>query len=281
MRGSPLALVTASFLASTIPAVAQEIGTIPAAPRDTFAARWEVAVDEYDTAPDVFAVRCPGGGGFTKSVWGTDEYTDDSGVCVAAVHAGIIDANGGVAIVQRRPGRDAYRGSQRHGVTSRDYGAWPRSFRFVRVGATGTGARPADVGSLDGIIRAFYDVVSGPAGTPRQWDRDATLYHPGATFTIAHEDGPPQTMSPSQWSEEVDEWLVTSGFTEREIHRVTREFGRMAHVWSTYEWQTADGRTGRGINSIHLWNDGGRWWITHATWEDERPDNPIAAEFLP
>jgi hypothetical protein len=41
----------------------------------------------------------------------------------------------------------------------------------------------ADVESIDGMITAFYDVISGASGEPRQWDRDATLYPPNIQFT--------------------------------------------------------------------------------------------------
>jgi hypothetical protein len=145
--------------------------------------------------------------------------------------------------------------------------------------------RPADVATIDGIVAAFYDVISGPVGHPRDWDRDATLYLEPMTFTIAGLDsaGKPvaRTISKQQFVDESDAFLVESGFTEREIHRETRRFGNIAHVWSTYEWSTADGRTGRGINGIDLFHDGERWWITHATWEPEREGNPIPAEYLP
>src|SRR6478736_4152545 len=42
--------------------------------------------------------------------------------------------------------------------------------------------RPDDVSTLDGIIAAYYDVISGPAGQPRQWSRDRTLYIPEIRF---------------------------------------------------------------------------------------------------
>ena len=35
--------------------------------------------------------------------------------------------------------------------------------------------RPEDVASIDGMMLAFYEVISGPAGTPRQWARDLRL----------------------------------------------------------------------------------------------------------
>jgi hypothetical protein len=145
---------------------------------------------------------------------------------------------------------------------------------------------PADVESIDGIVHAFYAVISGPAGQPRDWGRDATLYLEPVTFTIAGVDpdtGEPvaRTISKQEYIDQTDAWLVENGFTEREIHRETRRFGNIAHVWSTYEWTSGDGGTGRGINGIDLFHDGSRWWITHAMWEPEREDNPIPAEYLP
>jgi hypothetical protein len=147
-------------------------------------------------------------------------------------------------------------------------------------------ARAQDVETIDGIVAAFYEVISGPPGQPRDWGRDATLYLEPIFFTIARVD--PQTGTPTartipnqQFVDESDAWLVESGFVEREIHRETRRFGNVAQVWSTYEWTTQDGSTGRGINGIHLYHDGSRWWITHATWDSEREDNPIPAEYLP
>lgn len=147
-------------------------------------------------------------------------------------------------------------------------------------------ALPGDVESIDGIVSAFYEVISGPVGQPRDWGRDATLYLEPMSFTIANVDdetGKPvaRTISKQQYVDETDAWLTQSGFTEREIHRETRRFGNIAHVWSTYEWSTADGRTGRGINGIDLFHDGTRWWITHATWDSERESSPIPAEYLP
>jgi hypothetical protein len=68
---------------------------------------------------------CPSTGGY---IWGTDIYTDDSTVCTAAVHAGVIPATGGAITVKVAPGRSSYTGSSRNGITSASYGAWPGSF---------------------------------------------------------------------------------------------------------------------------------------------------------
>ena len=142
----------------------------------------------------------------------------------------------------------------------------------------------ADVETIDGIVTAFYDVISGDTGVPRQWARDATLYLDGIQFTpVRMRNGRPSArLTPKQaFIDAVDAFVVDNGFVEEEIHRVTRAFGYVADVASTYAWRTADGQTGRGINFIHLFHDGDRWWISHATWDSERDDNPIPPEFLP
>jgi len=146
-------------------------------------------------------------------------------------------------------------------------------------------ARPADVATIDGMIQAFYDVISGPAGQPREWSRDRTLYIPGVKFVaMSVKDGAPvaQVMSHQQFVEDSDPWMVGQGFFEKEIHRVTRRFGNIVHVFSTYAFRrTADGPVlGRGVNSIELFWDGTRWWIAAAIWDGERPDNPIPAALL-
>ncbi|MEM8559713.1 MAG: LCCL domain-containing protein [Bacteroidota bacterium] len=74
---------------------------------------------------------CPEGGAFS-TVWGTDLYTDDSSVCTAAVHAGVITQDaGGSVVIELRPGADSYDGSTRNGVTTRDWGNWGNSFVVI------------------------------------------------------------------------------------------------------------------------------------------------------
>jgi hypothetical protein len=70
------------------------------------------------------------------TVWGTDVYSDDSSICRAARHAGVIGAEGGPVQVRPAPGRGQYRGTARNGVTTRDWQPHhPRSFTVARPGA--------------------------------------------------------------------------------------------------------------------------------------------------
>ncbi len=148
--------------------------------------------------------------------------------------------------------------------------------------------RPEDVSTIDGMIKAYYEVVSGPAGQPRQWDRDATLYIPNVRFVIVSEDGTGKTTAESMTHQEfVDISEASIGgkaFYEHEIHRITQRAGNIAHVFSTAERSSSpDGKVeGRGIDSIELFWDGKRWWITGANlWDLNTTKHPLPAEFLP
>ena len=147
--------------------------------------------------------------------------------------------------------------------------------------------RVEDVSTIDGIMKAFYDVISGPAGQPRQWSRDRTLYIADIRFVAMSEDKAgkpvPHIVSHQQFVDASNSILLKEGFYESEIHRVTEKFGNIAHVFSTYESRLkADGPIiARGINSVELFYDGKRWWIASNIWDDERPDNPLPAQYLP
>ena len=76
-------------------------------------------------------VICPPGGS-AAPVWGTETYTDDSSICAAAVHAGVITfANGGKVTLQPGGARRSYTGSVRRGVTSGEFGAYESSFELA------------------------------------------------------------------------------------------------------------------------------------------------------
>jgi hypothetical protein len=146
--------------------------------------------------------------------------------------------------------------------------------------------RTEDVSSLDGIMKAFYEVISGPAGEPRQWSRDRTLYIPGIRFVSMSLDAKSEpvarVMDHQQFVDLSDPDVVSKGFYEWEIHRETKRFGNIVHIFSTYESRnTKDGPIiGRGVNSIELFWDGKRWWIASAIWDNESKNNPLPKDFL-
>jgi hypothetical protein len=150
-----------------------------------------------------------------------------------------------------------------------------------------TTATPDDVNSIDGIMAAVYDVISGPAGGKRDWDRMRSLFAPGARL-IPTGKRPDGTSVMLVWT--VDQYIAGSGpllekdgFFEREIGRHVDRYGDIVQLFSAYESRrTPDDPQpfARGINSFQLRYDGTRWWVVSIFWESERPDNPIPPEYL-
>jgi len=148
-------------------------------------------------------------------------------------------------------------------------------------------AIPADVASVDAIVAALYDVISGPVGHKRDWDRLRSLFVPGGKMipVVPRQQGgfAPSIISPDEFVQRSGELIEKYGFTEREIARRVQRFGNIAHVFSTYEgrFQAPDAPPPpRGINSIQLVNDGSRWWVMNIMWEAERPDNKLPEKYL-
>jgi hypothetical protein len=146
--------------------------------------------------------------------------------------------------------------------------------------------RPEDVGSVDGIMRAFYEVTNVAPGAPRQWGRDRTLYVPWIRF-VALGSGATGRPAVTVWTHPefvaATDPLLEKGFVEREIHRTTRRYGNMVHVDSTYETLIGTGTPvrGRGVNSLDLYFDGQRWWVASVVWQSEDAAHPIPHELLP
>ena len=154
--------------------------------------------------------------------------------------------------------------------------------------ATMPAAKPADVQSVDAILTALYDVISGPAGQKRDWDRMRSLFIPGARLvpTSKTPDGQAQhrVWTVEEYITQAGAGLEKNGFFERELSRTTETFGHITHAFSSYESKRTaqDAKPfSRGINSIQLLNDGKRWYVVTIFWDSERPDNPIPAKYLP
>jgi len=149
-------------------------------------------------------------------------------------------------------------------------------------------AKPADVSSPDAILEATYDVISGPAGQKRDWDRFRSLFLPGAILAAVSKgkDGVlrAQVITPEQYVGFADTYFDKNGFFEREAARHADRFGDIMQIFSTYE-SRHDGKDPapfvRGINSFQLFYDGKRWWVVSIYWEEESPDLPLPKEFLP
>ena len=149
-------------------------------------------------------------------------------------------------------------------------------------------ANPADVASVDAIMKAVYEVISGDAGVKRDWDRFRSLFHPAARLIPTGKN--PNTgvtaaraMTPEDYVTRSGPFLEQNGFHEREIARKIDQYGNIAQVFSSYHaFKNKNDKDPfmRGINSFQLLNDGKRWWVVTIYWQQETPDNPIPAQYL-
>ncbi|MDX2119295.1 MAG: nuclear transport factor 2 family protein [Planctomycetota bacterium] len=148
-------------------------------------------------------------------------------------------------------------------------------------------AKPEDVSSIDGLLKAFYSVAGGEPGQARDWDRYRSLFTPDARLIPAR--GNPNGGAMAMYVTITDyialnkTYFEKGGFMDKEVARRVEQFGNIAQVWSTFESRhSAKDPTPyvRGINSIQLLKDGDRWWIVNVFWDFEGENAKLPAEYL-
>ena len=148
-----------------------------------------------------------------------------------------------------------------------------------------TGPRESDVASVENLVTALYDAISGPIGE-RDWDRIRHFYLPGArlipTGTRPNGEHGLRILTVEEWIESARPLFARQAFFEVEIDRRIDRFGQIAQVFSTYEYRFAEDEPGhlKGINSFQLLHKDGRWWIVTVFWDNESEGNRIPAEYL-
>ena len=153
------------------------------------------------------------------------------------------------------------------------------------LGAQAQSSYEKDVSSIDAIIHALYDVISGEAGTPRNWERFKYLFAADARLipTSKNKEGQitHRTMSPDEYVTMFTTRIQT-GFYEQELHRKVDEYGSIAQVFSTYATQITKGgpNTNRGINSIQLLKSNNRYYIVNIFWCAESMGFPLPEKYL-
>ena len=170
------------------------------------------------------ALACPAGCDVRGPLWGTDVYTHDSAVCLAARHAGVIGEAGGSFVITMASGQGSYEASTRNGVTSARWGNWGTSFS---VSAEAPVARPSPAAA------PVQDPAAGVLfGT---WQLNANGHRGTLRFDAAG-DGWRGTFTLSGREEELADISydgVTLRFT-RPLGTSTQEYvGELVHEGST------------------------------------------------
>lgn len=148
-------------------------------------------------------------------------------------------------------------------------------------------ANPADVSSVDAIMKAVYDAISGDAGQKRDWDRFRSLFHKDARLIPTGKNPKTNlyeatTLSPEDYIKHAEPFFAKEGFHEKETARKIDTYGNIVQIFSTYEARRKKDDEKpfmRGINSFQLLFDGNRWWVMTIYWQAETPDNPIPSKY--
>lgn len=153
------------------------------------------------------------------------------------------------------------------------------SVSAVPAGAA-TRATQADTAAIDRTVQAVYDVISGPPGQKRDFDRMRSLFAPGATLKAIGPKGL-HGGSLEDYINRNQAVLEKEGFTERELGHRIELWGGLATVWSAYDGRTASGSFHeRGINSFQLVKIDGKWLVASILWQEATPDNPLPPNLI-
>ncbi|HVX28578.1 MAG TPA: hypothetical protein VHB70_19670 [Parafilimonas sp.] len=143
--------------------------------------------------------------------------------------------------------------------------------------------------TVDGIIHALYDVISGPVGQERDWAAFRNLFAENAHMYIAVPDKDSgsilKSITPEEYSDRNQTRLSDIGFTENELYRITNTYGAGTQVFSTYESHYTD-KNGveditKGINNIQLFFDGDRYFIVSIFWDANAKNIEVPDRYLP
>ncbi len=139
----------------------------------------------------------------------------------------------------------------------------------------------ADVQYIDAIITAYYDVVSGSSEDPWQFERDQYIHSKNAVITRLDENGN-ATSHPLETEYVPLALAPKEDFYEKELKRIVSKYGNLAQVWSAFEIRTDPEIASeiRGLNSIQLHFEQGRWFIDSWTCEMENTTNAVVSDFL-
>ena len=143
-------------------------------------------------------------------------------------------------------------------------------------------ANPADVASIDAVIKTLYDVISGPAGS-RDWNRFYSLYLPEARMGAAVKTPGGdafRSFTPAEYQKMNAPQFAQSGFFEEELNRKVMQYGNVASVQSAYQFrfQPNGPVEQRGVNYITLVKSEGRWWVANISWQGETKDLPLPVD---
>ena len=141
-----------------------------------------------------------------------------------------------------------------------------------------------DVTSVENIVTAVLESISGDKGVERDWKRFRNLFLPTAQINaVFHKNDGPwiKIHTINKFVDIAGTWYVDNGFREYTYKNQIDTFGNIAHVFQSYGAKLADGvEIERGINSFQLVYVKERWWVVNLIWDSETEQNKIPKKYL-
>jgi hypothetical protein len=144
-----------------------------------------------------------------------------------------------------------------------------------------------DSHSVQSLIDAYYDCISGPIGEVRDFERLKYLFHSEARLVYSYwneDSSKAQLMLFNTVDDFISKlgYLDKKGFYEHEISNRTHSFSTITQVFSTYEFNVEDKSvpTNKGITSYEVFFDGERYWILSMFWVAENEAYQIPKKYL-
>ncbi|MFY0631446.1 MAG: hypothetical protein JXR05_13765 [Flavobacteriaceae bacterium] len=144
-----------------------------------------------------------------------------------------------------------------------------------------------DVSSVQNILTAYYDCISGPIGEKRDFARLRNLFDPEARLIYSHwnqESTKASNLIFKTLDEFIDRmgYLDKKGFYEHEVSNKIHTFSSVTQVFSTYKFRVEDKSIpdGQGITSYEIFYDGERYWILSMFWAAEDAMHKIPKKYL-
>jgi hypothetical protein len=127
-----------------------------------------------------------------------------------------------------------------------------------------------DVSSVDHIVNGYFDVLSGKADTPRDWDRFRSLFIPDGRFINIHTmRGPHQIPAVFDLQRFTDMLKVNLAKADIEEHPIKIEIhpaGNLTQAIVTSEAHIGRSpRATRFLFTFELLKDVDRYWIVEVT----------------
>jgi hypothetical protein len=142
--------------------------------------------------------------------------------------------------------------------------------------------------TIDNLLSTMYQIISGEAGSTRNWALFRKLFRSEARINALGKDKHGMeryiSLTIEDYIRGAESSFQKQSLQEVEIGRITEEYGDMVHIFSSYETKNILNDDvvvlQRGINSIQLIYRDERYWIVSLLFNPETVDNPITDRHL-